>query len=1388
VNRSPSRTTWSEFAQPRSWSLPVKLVAVVAVPALFALTLGGLRVLDQSDVANDFDRANRIAALQEEYSQLAGVLQAERNQAVQVVADRGNRAPFEDATEATDRARSEATGLLGDQSDLNSGTLGALRQVDGNYSRLPQVRGQVLNGAADAAGLLAQYTLVIEPLLVFNDALSRQLSNPRLGGLPQAIGALEEAREQVAVQQGLVTAAIDSGRLLDPQAAALRAADSRLAGATSTVRSVLSDEQQSRYTGFAGSVAGTREQLKQSVVDQARADTPIMVAPQAWTAASEAVLAEIDAAESGARAELRAISTAQQEAASNRAGISSVLLLLAILLGAGIVYLVAKALVSSLRILRTSALDVAENRLPEAVRSMREGAVPDIDVAPVPVTTREEIGQVARAFDAVHSQAVRLAAEQATLQTNVSSMFANLSRRSQALAERQLKLIEQLESNEQDPDQLSNLFQLDSLATRMRRNSENLLVLSGTDLSKRAIQPVPVVDVLRAAISEVEQYQRVFVQAPPDVLVAGRAASDIVHLLAELVDNATNFSAPDTQVVMSSQRTPDGSVLIEITDRGVGMGGEDLTDANERLARPTALDVSVSRRMGLFVVGRLAARHGMSVRLGGGNSTTGTTASVTVPAYLLTAGVGTEAVDAPPSAPDPATGLVPGDEFVPTARPGVGGAVRSAPLAALIAGADAPVGSPGGPLPGTSTPLSTGAATAGSSATRNGSANIFAPSASNGSEPGSGHTADAERGRPVGPGADELPARRPGQLLGQAPSVPPPGADRPRAAGPGGIRSGQPRSVSEQFDPYAPRAVPPPAPGRSAQPMPTNGWSADIASVTEAFAAQPAAAPQPGAERSIAPQPVVQRNEVPQPDPPESDALKDTAGPTADQARSVPAEASPAAAPEAALSPATPSRTSADSATARTAGISQAPAQPVAEQPAAPVSPPPTPAAPAPAASHTQATGSRPVSSWQSQPPWACPTSAETRAAPVAADETPAAVPLIPPPGQHRSGPTAAETPATVSSPAEASLPSASMEPPAQSPPVAPPRAGQPVPPQQAGIPATGRPDAPRSPTAHPTSPAVESRTAERSTALSASAEDDVAPHAQTADDPRSDGGTSETTPIFEEIASAWFREHRPVPLGFDEPGADGEGRAARRGARPRGTNGEDADSRAGRPAAPGGDGAQRSAPTPPTSAPESRPGSGSTHPRRPTPIQSAPQDPYVAPTRTAPTRTAPAQPAPTRPAPAPQPASAQPTTGRPSTARPAPARPAPPQQPTLPGPVGSPSSAGSSASAPFASVADDGWRASAAAAELTGDELTRAGLPKRRPRARLVPGAAAPVSAPAENAPAAAPVAARTAEAIRGRLSSYQHGVRQGREVRMRQAVAGSDGRTPDGHDEEDR
>jgi hypothetical protein len=181
--------------------------------------------------------------------------------------------------------------------------------------------------------------------------------------------------------------------------------------------------------------------------------------------------------------------------------------------------------------------------------------------------------------------------------------------------ERQIRLIDSLEQGEQDSKRLASLFQMDHLATRMRRNSENLLVLAGQDLSRRWNRPVALVDVLRAALSEIERYERVTLNVQPGIAVRGQAVSDVVHLTAELVENAASFSAADSPVTISGHLPGSGGVLLEIADQGVGIEADEMAQANWRLDNPPVVDVAVSRRMGLFVVARLAARHGIRVRL-----------------------------------------------------------------------------------------------------------------------------------------------------------------------------------------------------------------------------------------------------------------------------------------------------------------------------------------------------------------------------------------------------------------------------------------------------------------------------------------------------------------------------------------------------------------------------------------------------------------------------------------------------------------------------------------------------------------------------------------------------------------------------------------------------
>ena len=492
---------------------------MLAVPIILAMALGVLRVADQISNATDLGARDRYVQIQERVSILIGHLQRERDQSAIFVASNrsGDRSALKRVFSTVDGGLSDTEAAIGNPASLGGGPEAAYRQVKDNLPRLATLRDQVTVFGVDATAAVARYTGLIEPVLVFEAALDRQLNTPALTGLATGLTALNSAREQISLQHAVVSVAIGRGEMSSSDADSVRATDARLGTAVDQFRTVLDAGQQQRLSGWVTSSADAeRKQLKQQALSRIGARGQLGISQVDWDGAYEAVLDEMRASESGLRQELETTSKAQQEKARDAAGINSVILLLGMLTTAAVVYLIGRSLLKPLRVLRRTALDVADRRLPEVVQSMREGKAPNVAVEPVPVTSREEIGQVARAFDAVHGQAVRLAAEQANLQTNVSSMFVNLSRRSQGLVERQLQLIEQLERNEQDSEQLANLFQLDHLATRMRRNSENLLVLAGSDLAKRNNQTVPVIDVLRAAVSEIEQYKRVVVQSPPD--------------------------------------------------------------------------------------------------------------------------------------------------------------------------------------------------------------------------------------------------------------------------------------------------------------------------------------------------------------------------------------------------------------------------------------------------------------------------------------------------------------------------------------------------------------------------------------------------------------------------------------------------------------------------------------------------------------------------------------------------------------------------------------------------------------------------------------------------------------------------------------------------------
>ena len=297
--------------------------------------------------------------------------------------------------------------------------------------------------------------------------------------------------------------------------------------------------------------------------------------------------------------------------------VAGIVLIVVLALALWLAVVTARSVLKPLYEVRAGALGVAADvRMLEEIRSENNGEGVPSNLAPIDVDSADEIGDVARAVNEMRGEVLRLAANEGALRGKLDAMFVNLSHRSQSLVERQIRLIENLEQGEQDRERRAGLFRMNRIASRMHRSSQNLLILAGhVPSSDWNQQPITLVNVVRAAVSEIEEYERISLSALPDVAVRGPAVNDVVHLLAELAENAASFSAADMLVDVSSHPVTSGGVLIDITDRGVGMAEKELAYANWRLENPPAADINIPKWMGLFVVAKLAERHGIRVRL-----------------------------------------------------------------------------------------------------------------------------------------------------------------------------------------------------------------------------------------------------------------------------------------------------------------------------------------------------------------------------------------------------------------------------------------------------------------------------------------------------------------------------------------------------------------------------------------------------------------------------------------------------------------------------------------------------------------------------------------------------------------------------------------------------
>lgn len=287
-----------------------------------------------------------------------------------------------------------------------------------------------------------------------------------------------------------------------------------------------------------------------------------------------------------------------------------------------------------LKILRTSARALATEQLPSVVARLRRGETVDVAAEAPPLRVgNDEIGQVGQAIDMVRQTAIRSAVEESKLRQGINDMFRNLARRNQSLLQRQLTVLDGMERRATDPDVLDDLFTMDHLTTRMRRHAEGLIILSGAAPGRSWSNPVKLIDVMRGAVSEVEDFARVTVATQSTAMLAGNAVTDVIHLLAELIENATSLSPPFTQVRVSGESVSNG-FAIEIEDRGLGLTPNRMAELNERLANPPDVNPANTEQLGLFVVGKLARRHGITVMLRP-SPYGGTTAVTLIPRELI---------------------------------------------------------------------------------------------------------------------------------------------------------------------------------------------------------------------------------------------------------------------------------------------------------------------------------------------------------------------------------------------------------------------------------------------------------------------------------------------------------------------------------------------------------------------------------------------------------------------------------------------------------------------------------------------------------------------------------------------------------------------------------
>jgi signal transduction histidine kinase len=795
------------FMGSRGRSIRLRIYFLVAIP-LVAL-VGLLAYVAGTSINNavNLDRTpNLINATALPAATFGTYLETERTAAVVYLSrpTAANLQAYQAAIAGTDQHEAAFKAAMTSPATVSGETpseAAAVSAVVGGLGKLQLLRAGVQARALSPLDALAAYSqgLAAEPKLFLAEADSETVTSQ----FSQAIGliAVVQAREELSQEDALLSGMLARKRITSPdrvafvQMAATRQADEQYA------ENIVSPANLAIYNAaLAGSAAMQQDLTKiEQGIAAGMPAAKLPVTQAQWHDLAGTLLTDQF---NGGVAVAHSILVEDHQISHSAwvtVAVAGGLGLLGLLITIAFSTLVGRGIIRGLRGLEGSALTLAEDQLPDVVSRLRRGE--DVDVAaeapPLRTGRRDEIGRVAQAFDQVRQTAIRAAVEEARLRRGLNDVFRSLARRSQSLLHRQLALLDQMERRATDPSALDDLFRLDHLTTRMRRHAEGLVILAGAPSGRSWSSPVRMIDVMRGAIAEVEDYARVSVATRSQAALAGSAVADVIHLLAELVENATTLSPPYTSVRVSGDTVANG-FAIEVEDRGLGMSPQRLAELNERLASPPEFNPSDSEQLGLFVVGQLAKRHGIRVTLKA-SPYGGTTAVVLIPQHLV---VTEEAFRA--GLPGDSRAGLPGDSRagLPEAfRAGLPEAFRAGLPEGFPAGLPGPglagVGTPGASIPGEVAaidvdrpiaPVANGNHATTELAGRAGFGSgpgAFAAAGSSGLEPGTGPQAANGQDLPfAGPAAEPQPT------AGAGPAGAGPAGAQPAGAGPAGAGAG----------------------------------------------------------------------------------------------------------------------------------------------------------------------------------------------------------------------------------------------------------------------------------------------------------------------------------------------------------------------------------------------------------------------------------------------------------------------------------------------------------------------------------------------------------------------------------------------------------------------